>query len=415
MSLLAERFREQVSKLKDYNMKVESDFSVGYSTGFLSFDFRNGTIVHAKNEAGIPLTYYSVGITDGSMVMIIGRSGCGKTTWTIQAAANIVRPFRTSCIFHDDIEGGINDSRLEQLTGFVGEELKGRYIIRNVGITTENLYQRIKIIYDNKNDHREDFLYDTGLYDTRGNRIMKLEPTVYILDSLALLTPEKFAQEDELSGQMSTTATAKATAMVFRKIVPMLKSVNIIFMVINHITQKVDINPMQKKKAQVSYLKQDEALPGGNTPVYLANNLIRFDDVTKLKEKDGFGIDGSIVDLGLVKSRTNKAGQAASLVFNQDMGFDQELSLLQLLKDNGRVNGAGAYLYIGGHSDMKFSQKKFKEKLATDPEFMRVVQQEVMDVLRLIIPDTSQEQAQQQQMCAAMSSTILNEMNNVTV
>ena len=344
MSLLAERFREQVSKLKDYNMKVESDFSVGYSTGFLSFDFRNGTIVHAKNEAGIPLTYYSVGITDGSMVMIIGRSGCGKTTWTIQAAANIVRPFRTSCIFHDDIEGGINDSRLEQLTGFVGEELKGRYIIRNVGITTENLYQRIKIIYDNKNDHREDFLYDTGLYDTRGNRIMKLEPTVYILDSLALLTPEKFAQEDELSGQMSTTATAKATAMVFRKIVPMLKSVNIIFMVINHITQKVDINPMQKKKAQVSYLKQDEALPGGNTPVYLANNLIRFDDVTKLKEKDGFGIDGSIVDLGLVKSRTNKAGQAASLVFNQDMGFDQELSLLQLLKDNGRVNGAGAYL-----------------------------------------------------------------------
>ena len=229
------------------------------------------------------------------------------------------------------------------------------------------------------------------------------------------MTPEKFAQEDELSGQMSTTATAKATAMVFRKIVPMLKSVNIIFMVINHITQKVDINPMQKKKAQVSYLKQDEALPGGNTPVYLANNLIRFDDVTKLKEKDGFGIDGSIVDLGLVKSRTNKAGQAASLVFNQDMGFDQELSLLQLLKDNGRVNGAGAYLYIGDHSDMKFSQKKFKEKLATDPEFMRVVQQEVMDVLRLIIPDTSQEQAQQQQMCAAMSSTILNEMNNVTV
>ena len=415
MSLLAQRFREQVSKLKDYNMKVESDFSVGYSTGFLSFDFRNGTIVHAKTEKGQPLTYYSVGITDGSMVMIIGRSGCGKTTWTIQAAANIVRPFKTSCIFHDDIEGGINDARLEQLTGFKGQELHDRYIIRNVGITTENLYQRIKMIYDTKNNDRASFTYDTGLYDTRGNKIFKLEPTVYILDSLALLSPEKFSQEEELSGQMSTTATAKATAMVFRKIVPMLKSVNIIFMVINHITQKIDINPMQKKKAQVSYLKQDEALPGGNTPVYLANNLIRFDDVTKLKEKDGFGVDGSIVDLGLVKSRTNKAGQAASLVFNQEMGFDQELSLLQLLKDYGRINGAGAYLYVGEHSDMKFSQKKFKEKLSTDPNFMQVVQQEVMSVLSSIIPDTYEEQQQQLSMCQAMSANILDEMNKIAV
>ena len=41
--------------------------------------------------------------------------------------------------------------------------------------------------------------------------------------------------------------------------------------------QKVEINPMVKTKAQVNYLKVDETVPGGNTPIYLANNIFRVD------------------------------------------------------------------------------------------------------------------------------------------
>ena len=260
MSILAQRFRESVSKLKDYRMKSEAEFGVGYPTGFLNFDFRNGTTVHVKSET-MDFNYYSVGITDGSMVMIIGRSGCGKTTWIVQAAANIIRPFKTSCIFHDDIEGGISDTRKQLLTKFQGADLRKRYISRTSGITAENFYERIKMIYDLKTENRADYEYDTGLYDTEGNRIFKLEPTVYILDSLALLMPEKYADEEELSGQMSSTATARANAMIFRRIIPMLKTANIILFIVNHINQKVEINPMMRSKAQVSYLKQGETLP----------------------------------------------------------------------------------------------------------------------------------------------------------
>ena len=260
MSILAERFRQSVSKLKDYRMKSEAEFSVGYSTGFLNFDFRNGTAIHVKSDS-MDFTYYSVGIPDGSMVMVIGRSACGKTTWTVQAAANIIRPFKTSCIFHDDIEGGITDSRRQILTKFEGADLRKRYISRTAGITAENFYERIKMIYDLKSENREDYEYDTGLFDAEGNRIYKLEPTIYILDSLALLMPEKYTEEDDLSGQMSATATAKANSMIFKRIVPMLKTVNIILFVINHINQKVEINPMMRTKSQVSYLKQGESLP----------------------------------------------------------------------------------------------------------------------------------------------------------
>ena len=260
--ILTTKFREAVSKLKDYRMKVETEFNVGYSTGFLNLDFVNGTMVHVNDTANNrQFSYYSVGITDGSMVMVIGRSGCGKTTFCIQSAANIVRPFKTSCIFEDNIEGGLTSTRRLTLSRFSSEELKDRFVCRNTGITAENFYERIKMIHDMKINNRSDFEYDTGLYDDTGNRIYKLEPTVYILDSIALLMPEKYTDEDELSGQMGATAAAKTNTAIFKRITPMLKAANIILMVINHINKAIAISQYQPTKAQVSYLKQDESLP----------------------------------------------------------------------------------------------------------------------------------------------------------
>ncbi len=92
-------------------------------------------------------------------------------------------------------------------------------------------------------------------------------------------------------------------------------------------------------------------------------------------------MDGTLVDLDLVKSRSNKAGQSATLVFNQDIGFEATLSLFILLKENNRVKGAGAYLYFGERDDIKFSQKAFKQKLNDNVELQDLFMKEVIDVL----------------------------------
>lgn len=378
---LSQRFRQTVAKHKDYRMKEESSPDVSYSTGFLNFDFMNGSVIHVKSPER-NFNYYSVGIQDGSMAMLIGRSGCGKTTFAVQVAANIVREFPTACIFHDDIEGGLREDRREIISDMHGDELKNKYISRNTGITAENFYERLRLIHDMKLENRDDYEYDTGLYDSSGNRIYKLEPTVYILDSLALLMPEKYTEEEELSGSMSSTASAKVNSMSFKRIIPMLKAANIILLMINHINKKIDINPMQRTKSQVSYLKQDETLPGGNTAIYVSNLLIRFDDNTKLKEDEAFGIPGNFVDITLVKSRSNRAGRTCTLVFDQNRGFDPELSLFVMLKNAKRVNGAGAYLYIGDRDDIKFSQKNFKDKLRENPELAKAFITEVMALLK---------------------------------
>lgn len=138
-------------------------------------------------------------------------------------------------------------------------------------------------------------------------------------------------------------------------------------------------------------MKVYRKLLGGNACIYLANNIIRFDDHSKLKKGEGFNIDGTMVDLQLVKSRSNKAGQSARLVFDQDHGFDEELSLFNFLKDQKAVNGAGAYLYLGDKSDIKFAQKNFKAKIKENPELREEFMKLVADNLKDIIEDHTVE------------------------
>lgn len=408
---LASLFREKVSSNKDYRMKNETEQDVAYPTGFLSFDFLNGTVIHVKSE-DMDFTYNSVGIIDGSMVTVIGRSGCGKTTFILQSSAEIIRKFDTACIYHDDIEGGIVQSRKEQLTGFSGEEYESRYIARNSGVTAENFFERIKICHDLKMENREDFEYDTGLYDSDGKRIYKLEPTVYILDSLAMLMPEKYLEEEELSGQMSATAAAKTNSAIFKRIIPMLKAANIILFVVNHITEDVSINPMQHKKAQLAFLKQGETLGGGRVATYVTNLLIRLDDNSKLKETESFGIAGSVVEVTLLKSRTSASGRSVNLVFDYARGFDKELSLLQMLKDQGLVTARGAYMnFVNEESSIKFTQKTFKSKLTDNEEFremvMRNVQIGLMNLINKPYEETKEEKV------FDLSSALLSEFNKV--
>ena len=408
MSLLADRFRESVSKMKDHRMKSEAEFDVGYPTGFLNFDFKNGTVVYIRKNNEIVNKYYSVGFVDGSINFIIGRSGSGKTTFAVQAASNIIRPFPTSCMFIDSIEGGITSTRLETLTGFYGNELSERVISRNTGVTAENFYERIKKIFDEKMANRQEYLYNTGLCNNVGEPIYKLVPTVYILDSLSMLMPEQFTEEEQLSGQMSQSAAAKTNALIFRRITPMLKSANIILIIINHITETIDINPMQRKRSQLAYLKQGEAMPGGKNPIYLGNTITRVEDCTKLKNTEGFYIDGSITELSLVKSRTSKAGKGVSMVFNQSIGFDPDLSLFLLLKEQGRINGAGAYLYIGDHTDMKFAQKNLKEKLATNPEFRNIFMDEAIKALCEMVDNECKDNT-----TTSLNNTAMDIMNRI--
>ena len=383
-NLLMEMTTEAFQKTKDYSISNDAEFDVQYPTGYLPFDYKAcGRIINVNLPDGTEFKYDSIGIVDGAMYMVIGRSGCGKSTFGIQIAANIIRNFPNGLMFVDITEAtGMMKDRLQDLSGFNSEEFARKIKMRNSGITIENTYKRIKVIHDIKINNPDKFKYDTGLVDCFGQPIHKFQPTVYLLDSIPYFTTEKIAEEEEMSGQMSVTANAKALAQFYRRITQICKEANIIFIAINHINEKVETGIVHTK-SKTQFLKQNETLPGGNAPIY-SSTIFRMDDGAKLTPDKDFGINGCIVSVSNVKSRSGVSGgeSATDLVFNYITGFDPDLSLYLMLKNANKVNGAGAYLYFGERSDMKFSQKNFKNKLATEPEFMNVFVEEVFNHLR---------------------------------
>ena len=183
MTMLSTVFREAVKKTKDISQINEMNYSVSYPTGFLNLDFANGYIQEVNGELK-----YELGISDGSINMIISDSGVGKTTLCTQIACNIAKQFRTSTVFYEQAEVGTNIQRIRNLSGFAtDEEFRNRFIIRDAGITIESIYDRIKMIHDIKVDSSDDYIYDTGMVDMGGNEIYKYEPTIMIVDSVKMV------------------------------------------------------------------------------------------------------------------------------------------------------------------------------------------------------------------------------------
>lgn len=363
MTLLADAFRAQMKNTKDYAQKNEMTYSTSYPTGFLNLDFANGYIQEVNGRLK-----FELGISDGSINMVISDSGLGKTSLCTQASANIIRPYKTSTVFYEQAEVGTNIQRIKNISGFSDDsEFSSRFVVRDAGITIESLYDRVRMIHDLKVQNPEKYLYDTGMVDFNGKPIFKFEPTIVIVDSVKMVLTKKNAESEETTN-MSGASNAKANSEYYTRMVPICKEANIIMLLINHIN--TDINTgFLPKKPEFPYLKQGEHISGGKTLEYIQNNIFRIDLKTKLKPEEGFGILGSVVNIDVVKARTNVSSRARCyLVFDQETGYDADLSLLLLLKENKLLEGSGAYLKLPGY-DKKFSQRQFKEVLYSDEGF----------------------------------------------
>lgn len=374
MSLINE-MRNFVSKEK---LGSENYYIPVYSTGFDIVDYRNGRIENGD---------FNVGINGGKIFTVIGKSGSGKSTFAIQTAINIAKQYEESQIIHLDFERSTNAARIQALSGWDEETLNNKYMLLNRDISTEKTYKLIKGIGNLKREQTnfEKLKIDTGMKDANGDTIYALPPTIVLIDSWATMIPEDIEDEKELSGSMSASSIAKTNNALIKRISGTLESANIILIIINHITQKIEIG-FTKTQAQVNYLKQDETLPGGSSCIYLADTLLKLVTSTKLDESDGLGIKGFQVIGEFAKTRSNEAGRKFDMVFSQTNGFSNVLSNFINLKNAGYLKGNGRAYYFDNLPDFKFTQKNFLEKYNESEEFRKAIDENVKELYKTYIP-----------------------------
>ena len=383
-SLLSDIIRVKMKKM-GLAMSSEAVPDILYPTGFPTIDYLNGYIAQQLNtDTGQLEDYYNLGITDGSYMCLCANTSVGKSTFANQLIANIARPYPQATIMVDDIESGMTDVRRRHLAKFSKTEFDRRYIIRNAGITIENIYKRIKTISDIKTkEHAEDYFYDTGRRDLDGNPIIKLQPTLYLIDSIAALMPEDMVDEDELEGKSYGAHVAATMGQLMQAMLQLLKAANIIVIGINHFSTDVQMTRFPKPP-DPPWLKVGERIPKGKKSTLLANNIYRMDIAQKLKIDELYKVEGSTVRFSLVKSRSSGIKRPIPMVYDFVNGFDPWLSMLEYLRDNKLLYGAGQSLSFDTEHVFKFSFGTFKDKINNDPEFRKAFQMHMLPILRAI-------------------------------
>ena len=108
---------------------------------------------------------------------------------------------------------------------------------------------------------------------------------------------------------------------------------------------------------------------GGNAIQFLTNTLIKLVPSSKLAEDTKYQIKGYEVKVELIKSRTAPAGSVATMIYNQSEGFDDDLSLYDLINDNKMIKGSPVAYKLEGLEDVSFRLSTLKEMLRTNDTF----------------------------------------------
>lgn len=363
---------------------------ISYSTGFPVLDYYLGYKVNVYDDDGnFVSSYPSLGITAGSYVLFVGKPSTSKTATAVKIAANIVRKFDNGTIIHFDLEQAMNYSRIQALTKLSMRDMKdGKYILRQEKTTLEDMKATIMRLYQEKVNNPDKYLYKTGKLNEFGEEIELYEPSVVILDSIASITmsleggdAKTLDKLEEIATQTDRMRLTGEIGRFFNEILPYMREANITMIAINQIKTNPGMG-IVKSPAEILYLKQDEALPGGKTPQFLAHILIKFVAVGSDKyDDDDDGFSGFKVRLEIIKSRVSAAGKFVNLIYDKNSGVDMVRSTVDFAKDMGLVSGNKNGYYFITNKDEKFTLKNMPGDFRDNPNLYKIMKENVIPIL----------------------------------
>lgn len=264
----------------------------------------------------------------------------------------------------------------------------GKYILRQEKTTLEDMKSTIMRIYQEKTQNADKYKYNTGKKNEFGDEIELFEPTVIILDSIATITmsldggdAKTLEKLEEISSQTDRMRLTGEIGRFFNEILPYLREANITLIAINQIKTNPGMG-IVKSPAEILYLKQDETLPGGKTPQFLAHILIKFVAVGSEKyddEDDGFS--GFKVRMEIIKSRVSAAGKYVNLIYDKNTGVDMVRSTVDYAKDLGLIGGNKNGYYFVTDKEEKFTLVNMPNDFRNNPKLYKIMKDAVIPVL----------------------------------
>ena len=369
-----------------------------YPTGFMYLDYINGStsIVYDEEEHPVKM-YHNVGIMNGSLNIVIGKSQTGKSTLTVKMAVGIIESWINAVvcermrylelnpkvelayplIHYIDSEHTMSADYIKKMSGYRNKELK--HILELTRISTDtDLMNAVKwhCKYKEENMAMMKMPFD----DIYGNPIVNYPPTIMIIDSMTMINNENAESADDAAyaAMSQMTAGARRAQMITKlntTLVNVAKKYNIVIFEISHINQapQMSVTPVAK---QYRALKQGETIAGGERQLYLATSILRLDYTKAVgtakasMENMGEGVTGFVTTAQFIKSKSNSKGSTTQMVYTNELGYDPFLCTMYNAVKIGDVSRSGNFYALDDYPDIKFNLRNVMEVFADHPELI---------------------------------------------
>lgn len=288
------------------------------------------------------------GIPIGNLVMLVGRSGGGKSSLAAQLLSNNQKLYgenHTSLYF--DSEQTMTPLRLYQLG------VRNPPIAPIQDFTLEELFKTIYNIALFKKEKKLDF-YTTIIWDSLNNTMTEKE-----IDS---------TNPKEVIGYKQ-----RFLSLYLPKVINVCKQNRITLIMINQLRDKVSLGVIPTAN-QLKYLKGDKTIPGGNSVIFNSAQIISIQESATLKPEEwGEELFGHEVDVFCIKNKFFASNVPVKMIFDFKSGIQMDWSMYLFLREHKKIT-PGAYhklqYYVTETGELKTWRKlEFPNLWNNDPKF----------------------------------------------
>ena len=357
-------FLEELKANDKKGLFRSDDNTVSFPTGFHALDYANGYYQTVKIN-GEYKHIRRLGIPPG-FTTIIGSSGVGKSTFCLGAGWNIVKRFSNGQFIYVDCEKTMTKQRIIEVTGASPED--PRITLMKERTAIEDVLELLDEICERKEANKGEIQIEIKDQSLDGKPYKIYPPTVVVIDSLPSFNGRDY-DDTSLGSNVDGMRGAKDVSRFFTNCLDNATKYNIVFLVVNHIRPKAEMNPYAQPPKSLMMLGQAEQLPRGAVAQYYSTTYFRINS----KRSDAYtmednGFTGFKCIIQLAKTKSNVVGTSFPVAFTGD-GFDPYYSIYEFANSIGLIKGRNPYLYFEGLEELKFNRKDFVPRMKFEEGF----------------------------------------------
>jgi RecA/RadA recombinase len=337
---------EAVMLYKEFNTFLEKKVDIAEDTGKKQVIPTGIEILDAILGGGFAV---------GSLNIIVGQPGSGKSMLAMQAQGNAQRIYR----------GKLLASYLDS------EEATTTIRLANLGVRNPMIKPYIDITVEKV------FRFIEGLCIFKHEKKIVSVPSFIVWDSIANTLSIKEREAEDPNTVIGYKA--RLLSILIPKYVSKIGTYNICLVAVNQLRDIIQMGQFQTPR-DLRFMSSHKDMPGGNVLKFNAFQLLEM-KVRSVLKPDMYGFEGIKVGVKCVKNKLFPPNVEIELVGDFVTGFSNFWTNFDFLKETKRLN-AGAWNYLVSLPDKKFRTKDAPQLYSENKDFKNAFDAAVKEAIQ---------------------------------